>query len=135
MSVDESRNVLTERSGHGHSLSRCISLGRTKRSLLRERCAVGMRSVVSVALSLAAVAFGLIVCTAVAAHTSNPVSFELAPYPNNLTAIPATCRPWNRAIPSSCSLGCRSPLAPAMVLAPYGLPPLISSMPICVWSL
>ncbi len=38
--------------------------------------------------------------------------------PNSLVAMPATWRPWKRAMPSSCSLGWRSPWPPAMVEAP-----------------
>lgn len=36
----------------------------------------------------------------------------------SLAVIPATCRPWNRAIASSFSLGIRLPSAPARVVAP-----------------
>ena len=53
--------------------------------------------------------------------------------PLSFFAISATCLPWKRAMPSSCSDGCRSPWPPAMVVAPYGEPPLISSRPICAW--
>ena len=38
--------------------------------------------------------------------------------PLSFFAIPATCLPWKRAMPSSCSDGWRSPWAPAMVVAP-----------------
>jgi hypothetical protein len=38
--------------------------------------------------------------------------------------------PWKRAAASSLSLGIRDPSPPAMVPAPYGLPPVISSVPI-----
>ena len=38
--------------------------------------------------------------------------------PFSFFAIPATCLPWKRAMPFSCSDGCRSPWPPAMVVAP-----------------
>lgn len=50
-------------------------------------------------------------------------------------AISATCLPWNRPISSSFSLGWREPSAAAKVLAPYGEPPVISSMFINLCSL
>ena len=51
-----------------------------------------------------------------------------AAYPASLAAMAATCRPWKRAASSSFSLGMRSPEPPAMVEAPYGDPPVISSI-------
>ena len=38
--------------------------------------------------------------------------------PRSLAASPATCRPWKRAMASSLAVGERSPLGPAMVVAP-----------------
>jgi hypothetical protein len=39
-------------------------------------------------------------------------------YANSFWAMVATCRPWYCAMPSSCSLGWRSPWPPAIVEAP-----------------
>src|SRR5690606_30647375 len=51
--------------------------------------------------------------------------------PTSFAAISATCLPWKRAPSSSFSLGIRSPLPPAIVVAPYGEPPVISSSRVC----
>lgn len=56
-----------------------------------------------------------------------------AGYFASFAAMVATCLPWKRAASSSFPLGILSPLAPAMVVAPYGEPPVISSMRICPW--
>lgn len=55
--------------------------------------------------------------------------------PSSLRATSTVCRPCDRAIASSATLGRRSPFESAIVDAPYGLPPLISSRPICRCSL
>ncbi len=39
-------------------------------------------------------------------------------FPASFFAISVTCRPWKRAIVSSLAVGWRSPLEPAIVLAP-----------------
>src|SRR5271157_4510996 len=44
--------------------------------------------------------------------------FLLPAQPRSLAASPATCRPWKRAMASSLAVGERSPLGPAMVVAP-----------------
>ena len=51
-----------------------------------------------------------------------------APYRISLLVISATRRPCAFASPSSFSLGCREPSVPARVVAPYGVPPLISNI-------
>ena len=47
-------------------------------------------------------------------------------FADSFLAMVATWRPWKRAIANSFSLGIRLPSDAAMVVAPYGLPPVIS---------
>src|SRR5688500_17529894 len=51
------------------------------------------------------------------------VTLPKAHFPASLDARVATCFPWNLAIASSFLVGWRSPFGPAMVVAPYGVPP------------
>ena len=60
---------------------------------------------------------------AASARGSGPPAGHLAA---SLAAAVATCRPCALAIASSLAVGCRSPWGPAIVVAPYGVPPLIS---------
>src|SRR5438132_13639979 len=65
------------------------------------------------------------------ARLANDHWFHLrADQPHTLAVISATRRPNARAMARSSGLGCSSPCPPAMVVAPYGVPPRAS-----VWSI